>query len=132
MNYRDLLNIKYSIKNYLVLMVLLLIIIFIIIGNNKITDVYKTLGYTNEKNIIINIPINNTMLSTLDKISIEDNYYYLDDLIISDILLDENNSINYQEIVINSKYDIKSNLLVPVTIYYNEEKVLEKIKKLVF
>ena len=132
MNYRDLLNIKYSIKYYFLLLILLFILLFIFISNKKIMDVYQTIGYVKDNNILINIPISNTMLSSLDNVTIEDNKYYKNDLVVSDILLDEINLINYQEIEIGLNNDIDDNLVVPVTIYYNEEKVLTKIKKLLF
>ncbi len=132
MNYHDLLNIKYSIKYYFLLLILLFILLFIFISNKKIMDVYQTIGYVKDNNILINIPISNTMLSNLDNVTIENNKYYKNDLVVSDILLDEINVINYQEIEISLNNDIDDNLVVPVTIYYNEEKVLTKIKKLLF
>lgn len=132
MNYCDLLNIRCSIKYYVVILLSLIIILFIIIGNKRITDVYKTVGYIKNNIVLINVPISESMISKLDNIKVEDNKYYLDDLAISDVLLDEINLINYQEIMIDLKDNINDNLLVPVTIYYNEEKVLTKIKNLLF
>jgi len=132
MNYCDLLNIRCSIKYYVVILLSLIIILFIIIGNKRITDVYKTVGYIKNNIVLINVPISESMISKLDNIKVEDNKYYLDDLAISDVLLDEVNLINYQEIMIDLKDNINDNLLVPVTIYYNEEKVLTKIKNLLF
>ena len=132
MNYRDLLNIRYSIKYFILLLVLLFILLFVFLSNKKIVDVYQTMGYVNDNTIVINIPLSDTLLNNLDNITIDDNKYYINDLVISDILLDEINLINYQEIGINNYNNLEDNLIVPVTIYYNEEKVLTKIKKLLF
>ena len=132
MNYRDLLNMRYSIKYYVLLLILLFILLSVFLSNKKIVDVYQTMGYVKDNTIVINITLSDTLLNNLDNITIDDSKYYINDLVISDILLDEINLINYQEIEINNYNNLEDNLIVPVTIYYNEEKVLTKIKKLLF
>ena len=133
MYYRDLLNKKYSIKLFLVIMIFILIILSIYIAKQKIMDVYKTEGYVLNSQIIINIPIEySDTLNNLEYIKVNNYKYYLNELNISEILFDEKNLIYYQQITIESKDTLNDNMLISVVFYGNEETVLQKIKKLLF
>ena len=133
MNYRDLLNIKYSIKKYILIVLIIVICLLLFIGNKKMLDIYNTIGYVKDDTLVADIPISSSMsISSMKYIKVNNDYYYLNDLSISDILLDENNLVNYQEVIIQLKDNINNHMLVPITIYYNEEKVFEKIRKIVF
>ena len=133
MNYRDLLNIRYSFKYYIVIIVLIFIILIGYLSNKTITDVYKTVGYVDNTKLILNIPLEySDTLNKLVYIKVDNDRYYIDDLIISNILLDPESLINYQEVYITPKNTYKENMLMQITIYYNEEKVFTKLWKLLF
>ena len=48
----------------------------------------------------------------------------------SDILIDTDTLVNYQEVIVASSKNYPENLIINISIYYNKEKVLDKIKKL--
>ena len=133
MNYYDLLNKKYHFKYYIILLIVIFIIPIIYVSNKSINDVYKTIGYVSNNKIVINVPLEySDTLNKLVYIKIEEDNYYLKDLTISEILLEPNSLINYQEVYININDTYKENMIVPITIYYNEEKVFTKLQKLLF
>ena len=121
MDYRDLLNIKYSIKKYILIVLIIVISLLLFIGNKKMLDIYNTIGYVKDDTLVADIPISSSMsISSMKYIKVNNDYYYLNDLSISDILLDEDNLVNYQEVIIQLKDNINNHMLVPITVYYND------------
>lgn len=131
MTYLDLLNIRYKVKGKVFLSMIIFLGLLIYIINIKISDVYNTFGYVEENMLNINVPL--TYSDTLNKmefIKINDEKTDLEILNISEILVDKENLINYQVISLDgSRY--KENQLMKVTIYYNKEKVWQKLKKII-
>ena len=131
MNYEELLNIPYKPWKLLITMTIIIIICGLIIINIEIYDVYNTYAYYKEGNIVLNIPINysDTILNG-EYFKIDDEKSDLEVLYVSDILIDTDTLVNYQEVIIASSKNYPENLLINISIYYNKEKVLDKIKKL--
>ena len=61
---------------------------------------------------------------------IDDEKSDLEVLYVSDILIDTDTLVNYQEVIVASSKNYPENLIINISIYYNKEKVLDKIKKL--
>lgn len=131
MNYEELLNIPYKPWKLLITMTIIIIICGLIIINIEIYDVYNTYAYYKEGNIVLNIPINysDTILNG-EYFKIDDEKSDLEVLYVSDILINTDTLVNYQEIIVSSAKDYPENLIINISIYYNKEKVLDKIKKL--
>lgn len=131
MNYEELLNIPYKPWKLFITMTIIIIICGLIIINIEIYDVYNTYAYYKEGNIVLNIPINysDTILNG-EYFKIDDEKSDLEVLYVSDILIDTDTLVNYQEVIIASSKNYPKNLIINISIYYNKEKVLDKIKKL--
>ncbi len=131
MNYEELLNIPYKPWKLFITMTIIIIICGLIIINIEIYDVYNTYAYYKEGNIVLNIPINysDTILNG-EYFKIDDEKSDLEVLYVSDILIDTDTLVNYQEVIIASSKNYPENLIINISIYYNKEKVLDKIKKL--
>lgn len=111
----------------------MLIILLIIIASFFIKgfDTYKAYGVSDGQNIYIDIPIryskavkNNSYIEIEGK---KDNLSVLD---ISQ--LQEADLINYQTYHIKSKRSYDVNEVVEVTFYYNKQRIIKKIIKLIF
>lgn len=131
MNYEELLNIPYKPWKLFITMTIIIIICGLIIINIEIYDVYNTYAYYKEGNIVLNIPINysDTILNG-EYFKIDDEKSDLEVLYVSDILIDTDTLVNYQEVIVASSKNYPENLIINISIYYNKEKVLDKIKKL--
>lgn len=131
MNYEELLNIPYKPWKLLITMTIIIIICGLIIINIEIYDVYNTYAYYKEGNIVLNIPINysDTILNG-EYFKIDDEKSDLEVLYVSDILIDTDTLVNYQEVIVASSKNYPENLIINISIYYNKEKVFDKIKNL--
>ncbi len=131
MTYLDLLNIRYKVQGKIMLLMIFFLGLFLYVMNIKISDVYNTFGYIEESMLNINVPLDySDTLNKMEFIKIDDKRSDLEILNISEILIDKENLISYQIISFDgSKY--KENQLVKVTIYYNKEKVWQKLKKII-
>lgn len=125
MNYHNILFMNYKVcKIYLFTTILFLIGVTLILSLD-IYDSYNAIGYIKNNQVIIDvkIPYPETMLH-YDYIKIGDNNYYE-----SNIILDELNNSGYQKIYINVSTRFIENEYLPVTMYYNKERIIDKIKK---
>lgn len=132
MSYRDLINIRYKLFGKILIFILLVILTMIIIFPKKITDVYNTYGYIYNHKLIVNIPIDNPdTISKLKYIRVNDIKYDKNAIInISDVLIDQLTLTNYQEITLSLSKEYQENQILNVSFYFNEEKVLKKLRKL--
>ena len=131
MNYEELLNVPYKTGKIFIIITIFIIVGILVILNVEIYDVYNTYAYYREGNMVLNIPINysDTILNG-KYFKIDDEKVDLEVLYVSDILINTDTLVNYQEIIVASKNDYPENLIINISIYYNKEKVLDKIKKL--
>ena len=125
-----LLRIKYKKPINIVIVVIVIFIIVTLLLNKKIYDVYNTYGVISNNNLIVNIPINySDTIVNGTKIKIENDYYDLNIISISNLLVGE--GINYQEVRLKIEDEYQENMILKITIYYNKEKVLKKLMKLI-
>lgn len=133
MNYLDLINIKYSCKKGLFVLTTVFIIVLVYVLNLNMYESFNTYGYVQDEllNIKISIQIPD-MLTNLKYIKIGSNNYKVEIKEISDMLLDEENFINYQIVKMKIDERLNNNQVFEICIFYNEEKVYKKILKLLF
>lgn len=131
MSYHDLLNIRYKLFFKILLIVIIMLLFFIKISFKEVYDVYNCYGYIINKNLMVNIPIDNPdTINKLEYIKVNDVKYDKNIINISPILLDQASLTNYQEITMDIAKNYAENQVLKVTFYYNKEKVLKKIQKL--
>ena len=132
MNYEKLLNIPYKSFRVFLIIMAISIIVFISVLNIKVYDVYNTYAIYQNSHLILNIPINySDTITNAEYFKIDDEKYEFEVLSVSEILVDTNTMINYQEVIISYDKVMPENTIVNVSIYYDQEKVLEKIKNLI-
>lgn len=132
MNYEKLLNIPYKSFRVFLIIIAISIIVFISVLNIKVYDVYNTYAIYQNSHLILNIPINySDTITNAEYFKIDDEKYEFEVLSVSEILVDTNAMINYQEVIISYDKVMPENTIVNVSIYYDQEKVLEKIKNLI-
>lgn len=132
MNYEKLLNIPYKSFRVFLIIMAISIIVFISVLNIKVYDVYNTYAIYQNSHLILNIPINySDTIINAEYFKIDDEKYEFEVLSVSEILVDTNAMINYQEVIISYDKVMPENTIVNVSIYYDQEKVLEKIKNLI-
>ena len=127
-----LLNIPYKSFRVFLIIMAISIIVFISVLNIKVYDVYNTYAIYQNSHLILNIPINySDTITNAEYFKIDDEKYEFEVLSVSEILVDTNAMINYQEVIISYDKVMPENTIVNVSIYYDQEKVLEKIKNLI-
>lgn len=133
MNYLDLINIKYSYKKGLFVLTTVFIIVLVYVLNLNMYENFNTYGYVQDELLNIKISIQTPdMLTNLKYIKIGSNKYKAEIKEVSDILLDEDNFINYQMVKLKIDEKLNDNQVFEISIFYNEEKVFKKILKLLF
>lgn len=133
MNYLDLINIKYSCKKGLFVLTTVFIIVLVYVLNLNMYESFNTYGYVQDELLNIKISIQTPdMLTNLKYIKIGSNNYKVEIKEISDLLLDEENFINYQIVKMKIDERLNNNQVFEICIFYNEEKVYKKILKLLF
>ena len=131
MNYEALLNIPYKTNIIFIGIILTSIVTFVIVLNTRIYDVYNTYAVFKDGNLILNVPItySDTIINA-EYYKIDEKQYDFKVLYVSEVLLDTSTMSNYQEVIISTNDIFVDNMIVNISIYYNKEKVLEKVKKL--
>ena len=133
MNYLDLINIKYSCKKGLFVLTTVFIIVLVYVLNLNMYESFNTYGYVQDELLNIKISIQTPdMLTNLKYIKIGSNNYKVEIKEISDMLLDEENFINYQIVKMKIDERLNNNQVFEICIFYNEENVYKKILKLLF
>lgn len=133
MNYLDLINIKYSFKISLFILSIAFIIILGYVLNLNIYESYNTYGYVQDELINIKISIENPdVLTSLKYIKIGSKNYNAEVKEIGEVMLDKENIVNYQMVKLKIDERLNNNEVFKIGIFYNEEKVYEKLKKILF
>ena len=133
MNYLDLINIKYSFKIELFILVIAFIIIIGYVLNIDIYECYQTYGYIEDELIKVKISIEDPdVLTNLKYIKIGSDNYDAEINEISEVLIDKDNFINYQMVELKIDERLNNNEVFKIGIFYNEEKVYKKLKKALF
>lgn len=129
--YESLINIKVRRGKFIFLSILIVLSMIIVSYFIKGFDTYNTYGVSDGQDIYIDIPIryskavkNNSYIKIDGK---KDNLSVLD---ISQ--LQQMGQINYQTYHIDVKESFEVNEVVEVTFYYNKQRIIKKIIKLIF
>ena len=113
-----------------IFLTLILLVLFISSFKIKMYDNYQTKGYVNNtgvKEITTFIPTN----INIEKIQI--NNKVIDYKIIEkEVILDEENYISYLKIVFKTDTSYEDKSIVDLNIYYNKQRIIEKIKEKMF
>ena len=133
MSYEELLRIDCKIYKKTLIVVFGIIIIFLLLLNMNFYDVYNTKGYITNNNLILNIPYNySDTIANGKYLKINNIKYNLKIITVNSPSVDINSNLIYQEIVVKLDENLiyNDNTVFNVSIYYNKEKLLDKIKKL--
>ena len=133
MSYEELLRIDCKIYKKILIVVFGIIIIFLLLLNMNFYDVYNTKGYITNNNLILNIPYNySDTIANGKYLKINNIKYNLKIITVNSPSVDINSNLIYQEIMIKLDENLiyNDNTVLNVSIYYNKEKLLDKIKKL--
>jgi len=133
MSYDEVLNIhvKYPFK---LLIVGALLTFLIIIGVQfSIYDVYTIVGVSTGDAILLNVPLEySDTLNHGEYLKIGDNTYSFLILSIGELEFDWDQQVNYQTYSIKVDAKFLKNEVIKMTVYYDKEKIIEKIKKILF
>lgn len=130
MDYDTLLRSKIRYGYLWITMTILLVGVSIFILNQEIYDTQTFKGISKENNIYLHIPIiYSDTFKNGSYIMINKDKRYFEIESISEILVDESSFLQYQEYVLKTDKEFKDNEILILTIYYNKEKILDKIKK---
>ncbi len=131
MSYDEVLNIhvKYPFK---LLIVGALLTFLIIIGVQfSIYDVYTIVGVSTGDAILLNVPLEySDTLNHGEYLKIGDNTYSFLILSIGELEFDWDQQVNYQTYSIKVDAKFLENEVIKMTVYYDKEKIIEKIKKI--
>lgn len=133
MSYEELLRIDCKIYKKILIVVFGIIIIFLLLLNMNFYGVYNTKGYITNNNLILNIPYNySDTIANGKYLKINNIKYNLKIITVNSPSVDINSNLIYQEIVVKLDENLiyNDNTVLNVSIYYNKEKLLDKIKKL--
>ena len=133
MSYEELLRIDCKIYKKILIVVFGIIIIFLLLLNMNFYDVYNTKGYITNNNLILNIPYNySDTIANGKYLKINNIKYNLKIITVNSPSVDINSNLIYQEIMVKLDENLiyNDNTVLSVSIYYNKEKLLDKIKKL--
>lgn len=131
MNYLDLINIKYSFKIGLFTLVIVFLILMIYLLNLDMYESFSTYGYAEEGKIVTKINIDTPeILNNVKYIKIGDKNYNLESFEVVDVILDDENFINYNLVKLKISNRLTNNEAFKFDIFYNEEKVYKKLKKI--
>ena len=133
MNYEELLRIDCIIYKKILIIAIIIIIIFLCLLNVTFYDVYNTKGYITNNNLVLNIPYDYSDTIAKGKyLKINNTKYNLKIIAVNSPIADTNSNLTYQQIIISLDeiLNYKDNTILNVSIYYNKEKLLDKIKRL--
>lgn len=133
MNYLDLINIKYTFKFSLIIFLIFFVLIISYVLNLNIYENFTSYGYVLDDQINLKVLVDNPdILNNLKYIKIGSKDYKAEVKEISEVMLDSENFINYQIVKLKIDERLNDNEVFKVDIFYNEEKVYKKLKKILF
>lgn len=132
MNCHDLINLRYKIKISIFILIIIFVISLLWIINRPMLDVLNTYGYVKDDFIIFNVLVENPdTISKLEYLKINDLKLEKIDSI-GNVMIDEEKMVAYQEVKVKNNQRFLENEVLNISLYYNEEKVSKKLKKLIF
>ena len=133
MSYLDLLNIKYKVKLGLIFIILFIISTVIYVLNLELYDTKETYGYIENGLLITRLDVNTPdTINTMKYIVIGSKKYKTTLDKVGTFSVDKDTLTNYQEISLKINSTLRENQVFKIIILYNKEKVIKKVKKLLF
>lgn len=133
MSYLDLLNIKYKVKLGLIFIILFIISTVIYVLNLELYDTKETYGYIENGLLITRLDVNTPdTINTMKYVVIGSKKYKTTLDKVGTFSVDKNTLTNYQEISLKINSTLRENQVFKIIILYNKEKVIKKVKKLLF
>lgn len=132
MSYLDLLNIKYKFRLFIIFIAIFLISLVIYILNLKMYDEIETYGYVLDKQIITRLNIDTPdMINNISYVVIGSKRYKTTIDKVGEFSIDKDNLVNYQDVYLQVESNLKENQVFKMKVLYDEEKVWEKLKKII-
>ena len=133
MNYLDLINIKYSVKIGLFLLIIVFLTLVIYFLNLDMYESYPTYGYVEDDKIVTKINIETPeIMGSVKYLKIGGKNYNLESYEVVDVTMDNESFINYNIVKLKISDRLTNNEAFKFDIFYNEEKVYKKLKKILF
>ncbi len=129
--YQRLLHISYH--NYTIIILLLLVLsgLTFYIFNQDLEDHLNLIAVSDGNNLLVQVPItySDTIKGAKLKIKNKDTFYTI--AYISELKYDETAQINYQIYALETDNKYVENQIVNVSFYYNKEKIIKKVIRLI-
>ncbi len=133
MSYLDLLNIKYKVKLILIFIIVSIISTVIYVLNLELYDTKETYGYIENGLLITRLDVNTPdTINTMKYVVIGSKKYKTTLDKVGTFSVDKDTLTNYQEISLKINSTLRENQVFKIVILYNKEKVIKKVKKLLF
>lgn len=133
MSYLDLLNIKYKVKLILIFIIVSIISTVIYVLNLELYDTKETYGYIENGLLITRLDVNfPDTINTIKYVVIGSKKYKTTLDKVGTFSVDKDTLTNYQEISLKLNSTLRENQVFKIVILYNKEKVIKKVKKLLF
>ena len=133
MSYLDLLNIKYKVKWGLIFIIVSIISTIIYVLNLELYDTKETYGYIENGLLITRLDVNfPDTINTIKYVVIGSKKYKTTLDKVGTFSVDKDTLTNYQEISLKLNSTLRENQVFKIVILYNKEKVIKKVKKLLF
>lgn len=133
MSYLDLLNIKYKVKLILIFIIVSIISTIIYVLNLELYDTKETYGYIENGLLITRLDVNTPdTINTMKYVVIGSKKYKTTLDKVGTFSVDKDTLTNYQEISLKLNSTLRENQVFKIVILYNKEKVIKKVKKLLF
>lgn len=133
MSYLDLLNIKYKVKLILIFIIVSIISTVIYVLNLELYDTKETYGYIENGLLITRLDVNTPdTINTMKYVVIGSKKYKTTLDKVGTLSVDKDTLTNYQEISLKLNSTLRENQVFKIVILYNKEKVIKKVKKLLF
>lgn len=133
MSYLDLLNIKYKVKLILIFIIVSIISTVIYVLNLELYDTKETYGYIENGLLITRLDVNfPDTINTMKYVVIGSKKYKTTLDKVGTLSVDKDTLTNYQEISLKINSTLRENQVFKIIILYNKEKVIKKVKKLLF
>ena len=133
MSYLDLLNIKYKVKWGLIFIIIVIVSTIIYVLNLELYDTKETYGYIENGLLITRLDVNfPDTINTIKYVVIGSKRYKTTLDKVGTFSVDKDTLTNYQEISLKLNSILRENQVFKIIILYNKEKVIKKVKKLLF
>ena len=133
MSYLDLLNIKYKVKLILIFIIVSIISTVIYVLNLELYDTKETYGYIENGLLITRLDVNTPdTINTMKYVVIGSKKYKTTLDKVGTLSVDKDTLTNYQEISLKINSTLREKQVFKIIILYNKEKVIKKVKKLLF